>query len=66
MIIESQRELGIMTQDELWLMKWRELMTFLETNHRHLSKFIPEERKMRSWWKHNNRHLISGEMKEGR
>lgn len=42
-----------MTQDELWLAKWQEAIDFLETNHRKPSKFIPEERNLRSWWKHN-------------
>ena len=55
-----------MTQDELWLQKWRELMDFLETNHRRSSKFIPEQRNMRSWWKHNKKLLNAGSMKEYR
>ena len=55
-----------MTQEELWLQKWRELMDFLETNHRRPSKFIPEQRNMRSWWKHNKKLLNAGEMKEDR
>ena len=55
-----------MTQEELWLQKWRELMDFLETNHRRSSKFIPEQRNMRSWWKHNKKLLNAGEMKEDR
>ena len=33
-----------MTQDEIWLAKWQEVVDFLETNHRKPSKFIPEER----------------------
>ena len=37
-----------MTQDELWLAKWQDAIDFLETNHRKPSKFIPEERNMRS------------------
>lgn len=55
-----------MTQDELWLQKWRELMDFLETNHRRPSKFIPEQRNMRSWWKHNKKLINAGSMKEDR
>ena len=55
-----------MTQDELWLQKWRELMDFLESNHRRPSKFIPEQRNMRSWWKHNKKLLNAGSMKEDR
>ena len=41
-----------MNQDELWLAKWQEAIDFLETNHRKPSKCIPEERNLRSWWKH--------------
>ena len=55
-----------MTQSELWLTKWQEVIDFLETNHRKPSKFIPEERNMRSWWKHNKKLMNAGEMKEDR
>lgn len=40
-----------MTQDEVWLTKWREAIDFMETNHRKPSKYVPEEHNMRSWWK---------------
>ncbi len=66
MIIESQRELGIMTQDELWLQKWQEAIDFLGATHRKPSKYMPEERNMRNWWKHNKKLLNAGEMKEDR
>lgn len=52
-----------MTQDELWLTKWQEAINFLETNHRKPSKFVPEERNMRSWWKHNKKLMNAGELK---
>ena len=55
-----------MTQDELWLNKWQEAIDFLETNHRRLSKFVPEERDMRNWWKHNKKLMNAGSMKEDR
>ena len=55
-----------MTQDELWLTKWQEAIDFLETNHRKPSKFIPEERNMRSWWKHNKKLMNAGELKPER
>ena len=41
-----------MTQDEKWLANWKEVMDFMEANRRRPSKFIPEERGMRNWWKH--------------
>ena len=55
-----------MTQDELWLNKWQEAVDFLETNHRRPSKFVPEERDMRNWWKHNKKLMNAGTMKEDR
>ena len=55
-----------MTQDELWLNKWQEAIDFLETNHRRPSKFVPEERDMRNWWKHNKKLMNAGTMKEDR
>lgn len=55
-----------MTQNELWLAKWQGAIDFLETNHRKPSKSIPEERNMRSWWKHNKKLMNAGEMKEDR
>ena len=35
-----------MTQDERWLTRFNEVMTFIETNHRNPSKYFPEERLM--------------------
>lgn len=55
-----------MTQDELWLTKWQEAIDFVETNHRRPSKFVPEERNMHSWWKHNKKLLDAGELKPER
>lgn len=55
-----------MTQDSLWLAKCQEAIDFLETNHRKLSKFIPEERNMRSWCRHNKKLMNAGELKPER
>ncbi len=55
-----------MTQDELWMSRWQEAVDFLETNQRRPSKFIPEERNMRSWWKHNKKLMNAGKLKAGR
>ena len=51
-----------MTQSELWLAKWQEAIDFLETNHRKPSKVIPEERNMRSWWKHSKKLMDAEEL----
>ena len=33
-----------MIQDDVWVKKYQELMTFIETNHRNPSRHNPEER----------------------
>ena len=55
-----------MTQDERWLAQWKEVMNFMEVNERRPSKFIPEERGMRNWWKHQQKLLNAGELKPER
>ena len=55
-----------MTQSELWLARWQDAVDFLETYHRKPSKFIPEERNMRSWWKHSKKLMNAGELKPER
>ena len=55
-----------MTQSELWLTKWQEAVDFLETNHRKPSKFVPEERGIRNWWKHQKKLMNAGELKAER
>ena len=44
-----------MTQDERWLDKYNEVKTFIETNRRNPSKFIPEERGLRNWVRHQQK-----------
>lgn len=56
-----------MTQDELWLSKYHEVMAFLEANHRNPSKYDPQERGLYcNWLKHNKKLLNAGKMKEER
>ena len=56
-----------MTQDELWLEKYQELVTFIETNKRNPSKHDDEERgRYLNWLKHNRKLYAAGEMKEDR
>ena len=56
-----------MTQDERWLSKYNEVKTFIETNKRNPSKFIPEERgQYLNWIKHNRKLYAAGEMKAER
>lgn len=56
-----------MTQNEAWMMKYQEVMTFIETNHRNPSRHNPEERgKYLNWLKQNRKLLNAGKMKEER
>lgn len=55
-----------MTQDERWLANWKEVMDFMEANKRRPSKFVDEERGMRNWWKHQQKLVNAGELKEER
>lgn len=54
------------TQDELWLAKWQEVIDFMETYHRNPSKHRIEEHLMLNWIKHNRKLMNAGEMKEER
>ena len=55
-----------MTQDERWLVKYNEVKNFIETNKRNPSKFIPEERGLRNWVRHQQKLVNKGELKEER
>ena len=55
-----------MTQDELWHSKYKEVMTFIETNHRNPSKHRVEEHQMLNFIKHNRKLMNKGDLKEGR
>lgn len=56
-----------MTQDQLWLAKYREVVSFIETNHRNPSKYDDEERgRYLNWLKHNRQLINGGELKEER
>ena len=55
-----------MAQDERWIANWKEVITFMEVNKQRPSKFVDEERGMRNWWKHQQKLLNAGELKEDR
>ncbi len=55
-----------MTQDERWLTNYEEAMRFLKENHRKPSRYIPEERNLRSWWKNTKKRMNAGELKPER
>lgn len=47
-------------------MKYREVIEFMETNHRKPSRYVAEERDMRNWWKATKKRMNAGELKEER
>lgn len=55
-----------MTQDEKWRANWKEVMDFMEANKRRPSKFVDEERGLRNWWKHQQKLVNAGLLKEER
>ena len=55
-----------MSQDELWLKKYKGVMDFMETNHRNPSKHRLEEHQMLNFVKHNRKLMNAGKMKADR
>lgn len=55
-----------MTQDEKWKSKCQMAMTFIETNKRNPSKFVGEEREIRTWIKQNRKLLNAEKLKSER
>ena len=52
-----------MIQEERWMTNYNEVKTFIETNHRNLSKYDLEERRLYTWMKHNRKQMNAGELK---
>ena len=55
-----------MTQDERWMLRYDEVMNFLEENHRNPSKHRIEEHDILNWLKANRKAMNKGEMKPER
>ena len=55
-----------MTQEERWMVRYEEVMAFIESNHRNPSKHRIEEHDMLNWVKTNRKVMNKGEMKEER
>ncbi len=55
-----------MTQDEKWLTRYKEVMAFIEANHRNPSKHRIEEHDMLNWVKANRKVMNAGKMEEPR
>ena len=55
-----------MTQDEKWLIRYNEVVSFIEANHRNPSKHRIEEHDMLNWVKANRKVMNAGKMKPSR
>ena len=52
-----------MTQDQKWIVRYKEVMGFLEENHRNPSKHRIEEHDHLNWLKANRKVMNAGKMK---
>ena len=55
-----------MTQDERWMTRYKEVVNFIETNHRNPSKYVPEEKLMVHFLKRGRKLMNAGELTEPR
>ena len=55
-----------MTQDEKWIVRYEEVVNFIEANHRNPSKHRVEEHLMLNWVKANRKVLNAGKLKADR
>ena len=55
-----------MTQDERWNIRYKEVVSFIEINHRNPSKHRIEEHDMLNWVKANRKVMNAGKMKPSR
>ena len=46
--------------------RYKEVVSFIETNHRNPSKYAPEERNMYNYIKHTRKQMNQGLLKENR
>ncbi len=55
-----------MTKYERWMLKYNEVVEFIQTNHRNPSRHRIEEHDMLNWLKATRKKLNAGELKEER
>lgn len=55
-----------MTQDERWIQRYKEVMEFIEHEHRKPSKYYPEEKLMFHFIHHNKKLYNAGCLKAER
>ena len=49
-----------MTQEERWMIHYKEVKTFIETYHRNPSKYVDSERGLRNWVKQQKKLMNAG------
>ena len=64
--LKNQTNEKVMTQEDRWLIRYGEVKTFIESNHRNPSKHRIEEHDMLNWCKANRKKMNAGELKEAR
>ena len=55
-----------MTQDERWLLRYNEVKSFIETNHRNPSKYYDEEKLMVHFLKRGRKLMNADNLQEPR
>ena len=55
-----------MDQATRWMLKYNEMVGFVESNKRRSSKYVPEERNQWNWLRHNQKKLSQGLLKPER
>jgi len=55
-----------MTQEERWNLRYKEVVSFIETNRRNPSKYVPAERLMVHFLKRGRKLINAGDLKEPR
>ena len=55
-----------MTQDERWVLKYNEVVEFINTNHRNPSRHRIEDHDMLNWLKADRKKMNAGELQEPR
>lgn len=55
-----------MSQDERWMTRYKEVVSFIEANHRNPSKYVGAERELVNWTKQQRKLMNAGELKEPR
>lgn len=55
-----------MTQEERWMKRYNEVISFIETNHRNPSRHRLEEHDMLNWLKASRKKMNAGELKSER